>query len=37
MHTCTANAVVGAARKAWEDYAKGRIDDISAVVLFLDQ
>jgi len=32
-----AEAVVATARQAWEENAKGRIDDISAVVLFLDQ
>jgi len=32
-----AEAVVAASRQAWEENAKGRIDDITAVVLFLDQ
>lgn len=32
-----AEAVVASARQAWEENAKGRIDDITATVLFLDQ
>lgn len=35
--TGAAQAVVQVARQAWEENAKGRIDDITCLVVFLDQ